>query len=176
MGRIYGFLFLFAVATTVFFSCKKEPAPKEVSFTNITETDSLGNINGTVDTLSWTADSTWTATEQALLYFTSPGDTINDTLLGSVSVAPAYPNPSDGVFSLRVSTSQQCFMKVAIVNTAYEILYYNSRIMWGGPFILQYDVSGFTAFHRPGYYRMYYGFYNSYDSLYFKGHGNLYFK
>ena len=175
MKRATGYLFLFAAGTTVLFSCKQEPV-SQVSFTHITETDANGNLNGAVDSTDWTNDTVWNSTELALLTFADAGDTITDTLPGAVTVAPAYPNPSNGAFSLRITNAQQCVMKMAIVNTNYEILFYDNRIMWGGPFILHYDVSGFTAFRKPGYYRLYYGFFNAFDSLYYKGHGDLYFQ
>lgn len=166
---VYYFSLLFAVCA--FAACRKE-STAGYNFTVITYTDSTGAVNGTVDSTDWGFDSQWTAAEIKLLSFKDTLITI-DTSIGYVKLSAAFPNPCKGKFIIGVDVEKACKMKAVFVNERFEILHYTSRIFTGGPILTAYDFSGNPAFHRSNFYRMYYGYFDSRDSLYYKGHGDL---
>jgi hypothetical protein len=152
-------------------SCKKDNITP-IDFTKYTRTDSSCAIIGEADITDWTADSIWTTSEIALMKF-SDGVVLADSLIGFINVSPPCPNPSDGLFIMRVNTERECKMKVACVNIEMETLYYTSSKFPGGLITTGYDFRQLTAFHKDSYYRLYYAFYNAADSLFYKGHGDI---
>lgn len=152
-------------------SCKKESS-QSYNFTQITETDASANSIGYVDSSDWGYDANWSAAETKLLSFK---DTLksSDTTIGYIHISPAFPNPSAGTFFIGADTEKGCKMKAVFVNEQFQILHYLSRNFTGGPIITVYNLAAITAFRKGHYYRMYYGFYNAMDSLYYKGHGDL---
>jgi hypothetical protein len=165
-------LFLLIIFTVhLFYSCKKE-SHAGYNFTEITATDANGTSTGTTDTTDWGYDTNWSTAETKLLSFK---DTVkaNDTATGYVQLSPVFPNPSTGIILMGVDVEKACKMKAVLVNKQFQILHYLSRPFTGGPILTAYDFTSLTAFRRGNYYRMYYGFYNANDSLYYKGHGDI---
>jgi hypothetical protein len=170
--RLHRFIFLSVITSLLLLcSCKKD-ASFYYDFTQYTSTDATGNLIGQTDSTDWGYDNTWTSAESKLLSFK---DTlvINDTATGYIHLSSAFPNPSGGTFFIGVDTERECKMKAVFVNEQFQILHYLSRKFTGGPILTVHDFSGYTSFHKGKNYRMYYGFYNSKDSLYYKGHGDL---
>ena len=169
MKTLYSFSFLLLI---FFFSSCKKTTITPIDFSKITVADSSCIYIGDVDTTDWTYDATWTAQEISFMNF---ADTISitDSATGYIQLSAPCPNPNGGVFILGMNTERQCKMKLVCVNTAMHILYYTSRKFTGGPIVTAYDFSSLTAFHKNANYRFYYGFYNSKDSLYYKGHGDF---
>ena len=162
-------VFLFVVLC--FSSCKKETVTT-FDFSKITVSDSSCIYISDIDITDWTYDATWTALEQNLLKF-SDTIVVTDSSTGFVQISAACPNPNGGVFIMGVNTQKSCKMHLVCVNTSMQILYYTSRLFTGGPIVTAYDFSSSTAFHKNANYRVYYGFYNASDSLYYKGHGDI---
>lgn len=168
MKALQAFLLLFIVSIA---SCKKEKAVV-YDFSKYTATDINGNIIGTADTTDWTYDATWAAAELKLLTFK---DTIkvSDTTCGYVQLSPAMPNPTAGLFIIGTDTEKECKMKAVFVNEQLNILLYLSKKFTGGPIVTAYDLTVHSAFRKGNFYRMYYGFFNGKDSLFYKGHGDI---
>jgi hypothetical protein len=167
-----GFAFLsFVLLNAVLQSCKKEVV-QVVDFTSITPTDNECRITGTFDTTQWNNSVLNRQTDTVLLVF---GDNIviTDSICGNITISPPCPNPSNGFFIWNVNPSRQCKLKVVCVNTAYDILYYNAYALNGGPITLGFDFRAQTAFRTDSNYRMFYAFYNSRDSVYYSGHGDI---
>jgi hypothetical protein len=154
-----------------FSSCKKD-AVTAVDFSKYTATDSNCLFTGTIDNTDWTNDAEWSATENALMNFSTSIATL-DSITGYVVVSALCPNPGNGVFTLRVNTERECKMKIACVNTEMETLFFTTNKMAPGPNINSFDFTAITAFHKNTDYRMYYAFYTSKDSVYYKGHGDF---
>ena len=169
MQRICVFLFLITALT--FQSCKKEVVTP-LDFSKITVTDSSCIYISLVDTTDWTADINWTAQETGLLNFKRTV-AVGDSIAGFIQVSAACPNPSAGRFALGINTERACVMKLAIVNTEMQVLYFTNHAFTGGPIITAYDLTSLTAFDKDENHRMYYAFYTSKDSLYYKGHGDF---
>jgi len=161
----------FVLAVLLFSSCKKDNTTP-LDFSKITVTDASCIYISDIDTTDWTKDVTWTTQELNLLNFT---DTISvtDSVTGFVQLSAPCPNPNEGLFILGLTTERQCKMKLACVNNQMQLLYYTSRLFTGGPIITSYDFRSVSSFHKNENYRFYYGFYNSKDSLYYKGHGDF---
>ncbi|MCW5907378.1 MAG: hypothetical protein KIS94_05940 [Chitinophagales bacterium] len=161
--------FLFFVIASVA-SCKKEKAVL-YDFSKYTATDISGTIVS-IDSTDWAYDATWTTAELKLLTFK---DTIkvSDSTYGYVQLSPATPNPTSGVFIIGSDTEKECKMKAVFVNEQLNILHYLSKKFTGGPILTAYDLSVHTAFRKGNCYRMYYGFFNAKDSLFYKGHGDI---
>ncbi len=162
----------FIVAFIFFISSCKKDTSTPLDFSKITVTDTSCIYISDVDLTDWTSDAAWTTPETAFLNF---ADTIlaTDSTTGYVQFAAPCPNPNDGLFTLGVNTEKPCKMKLVCVNTEMQVLYYTSLQLTGGPVATVYDFRSNTAFHKNENYRLYYGFYNSKDSLYYKGHGDL---
>lgn len=155
---------------TCIYSCQKGSVT-EYNFTQITFTDSLGN-EAEVDTTDWTYDNSWTGGEIKLVsYIDSLKAT--DSMPGFIKISPAYPNPTKGTIIMNINFERACKMKAVLVNQNFEILFYQSNLVSSGPGIAYYDLRGLTAIDKNNYYRLYYGIFNSKDSLYYKGHGDL---
>ena len=169
MKTFYRFSFFFCLL--LFVSCKKTFVTP-VDFSKITVADSSCIYISDVDTTDWSYDATWTAQETSFLNF---ADTISitDSLTGYIQLSAPCPNPNHGLFILGMNTEHQCKMKLVCVNTDMHILYYTARKFTGGPIVTVYDFRALTSFHPNKNYRLYYAFYNSKDSLYYKGHGDF---
>jgi hypothetical protein len=170
MKRFY-LLLLSSLLAFHFYSCKKQDITP-IDFTRYTATDSTCSILGEADITDWTADSTWAIQETALLTF-NDAIVLVDSVAGFIQISPPCPNPNDGHFTLGINTERECKMKIACVNTEMETLYYSTEKFTGGPTMLTYDFRPLTSFHKEMNYRLYYAFYNSKDSLYYKGHGDF---
>jgi hypothetical protein len=152
-------------------SCKKDyVAPTD--FSTITATSSECAENGAHDTTDWTNDVLNYALDTALLTFYD-GITTTDTLAGKVTILPPCPNPGNGFFIWNVEATRQCKLKLVCINEKYETLYYNAYRLTGEPMEIAFDFRYNTAFKKGGYYRMFYAFYNSRDSIYYAGHGDF---
>lgn len=159
-------------AIVVIGACKKD-AVFAPDFSNITHTDSSGHINGTVDSSDWSYDAGWNGTELNFLAFKDATTAGNDSLVGSIIVSPPISNPNAGLFILGLNPERQVQMKYAFVNSDLRVLHFGTQKLNGGVTFLTYDLTTNTAVRKGEYYRMYYGFYNSKDSLYYKGHGDI---
>lgn len=170
MKKLYSLLFIFCLCFQLI-SCKKDISTAP-DFSKITVVDDNCIYVGDVDTTDWTNDVAWTAQETLFMNF---ADTIvvTDTLTDFVQVSAACSNPNHGLFIVGLSTGKQCKMKLVAVNTDMHVLYYTARKFTGGPIVTAYDFRALTAFHTNANYRLYYAFYNSNDSVYYKGHGDI---
>lgn len=153
-------------------ACRKDSA-NVIDFSEITYTDDTGALMGETDTTDWNFDAAWTTRETALLKFNDTAYNSSDTLTGAVAVSPAFPNPNNGIFIVGVDPERQCKMKYVFVDNEFRVLNYGIRKLNGGPIFHTYDFTALTSFKKGAFYRMYYGFYNSRDSLYYKGHGDI---
>lgn len=165
------FFLLITVTFISFYSCKKE-SHAGYNFTQISATDANGNSNGSTDSTDWGYDANWSSAEIKLLSFKDTLKT-TDTATGYIQLSPLFPNPGNGVFLMGVDVEKACKMKAVFVNEKFQILHYLSRPFTGGFILTAYDFTSLTSFHKGNYYRMYYGFYNATDSLYYKGHGDI---
>ena len=169
--KAFGVSLLSCLIAFHFFSCKKESIAV-LDFTKYTITDGACVATET-DNSDWTTDTAWTTQESALLAFNDDDIVLVDSVIGNVAISPACPNPSDGFFTLTVTTERECKLKMACVNTEMETLYYHARKLSGGLTSIEFDLRSLTSFHKDDYYRLYYAFYNSTDSLYYRGHGDF---
>jgi hypothetical protein len=161
----------FALALMVLQSCHKETVTP-VSFSTIDSTDNECRVTGTVDTTQWCNSVLNRASDTLFLTFAANVG-ITDSVCGRVTMAPSCPNPSNGFFIWNVSCTRQCLLKVVCVSTAFDVLYFNSYVINAEPITLGFDLRAQTAFRNDSSYRMYFGFYNSNDSLYYSGHGDI---
>lgn len=171
MTKHTNFFLLITLTVLLLYSCKKE-SHAGYNFTEITVTDTNGNSTGSTDSTDWGYDSKWSSAEIKLLSFKDTLKT-TDTATGYIRLSPLFPNPGNGVFLMGVDVEKACKMKAVFVNEQFQILHYLSRSFTGGPILTVHDLTINTAFRKGNYYRMYYGFYNSADSLYYKGHGDI---
>ena len=170
MKKFY-FLLLLSVITIYFDSCKKTTVTV-VDFSKYTATNNECEITSK-DSTDWTNDLIWSYADSSLVAF-SDTFVFNDTLTGKISITPACPNPSNGLFICNVTPQRQCKMKLVCINTNYDILYFNTYLLNSEPITLGFDFREATAFHKNVNYRMYYAFYSSLrDSMYYRGHGDF---
>ena len=171
MKKAAAVLLLIAIFAQLLQSCKKE-VTQIVDFSKYTATDNECRIVGVADTTQWINSVLSRAQDTALLIF-ADNIFISDTQAAKISITAPCPNPSNGFFIWNVNPSRQCKLKLVCVNTDGDILYYNSYGLLGGPMTLGFDFRNQTVFRSGTNYRMYYGFFNSLDSLYFSGHGDI---
>ena len=172
--KISSYILLLAVLLN-FVSCKKEIVIP-IDFSTYTATDNSGKIIGNTDTTDWQNDPIWQVKETTLLQFKDNlkfGDSIGGLQTGFIKVTPLFPNPGASVFILGLDPEKACKLKVACVNKEYEILYYRTQLLSGGETWLAFDFRVKSAFAKDNFYRMYYSFSNSNDSVYYKGHGDF---
>lgn len=165
------FIILLVVFVALLSSCKKETSTP-LDFSQITVTDSSCIYISEVDVTDWAFEAGWTTQENDLLNFARTVS-VTDSIAGYVQLSAACPNPSAGKFIVGINTERACVMKVAIVDTDMHVLYFANRVFTGGPILTAYDLTSLSAFHANENYRMYYAFYTSKDSLYYKGHGDF---
>jgi len=161
----------FLFITVAFSSCKKDNSTP-IDFAKITVTDTSCIYISDVDNTDWTQDAVWTIQEKSFMNF-ADSIVVTDSTTGYVQPSAPCANPNEGAFTLSMNAEKQCKMKLVCVNTEMEVLYYSSTKLTGGPISNAYDFRSNTAFHKNENYRLYYGFYNSKDSLYYKGHGDF---
>jgi hypothetical protein len=152
-------------------SCKKDAPPPD--FSQITVTDSTCLLIGDTDNTDWTFDDYWMTGEYQLLKFIDTNAVATDTSIGWVQIHALCPNPNNGIFIWDFATEYPAKMKLAVVNTKFRVLYYEAITLTGGSSAVSYDFRYNHSFHQGENYRIYYGFYNSRDSLYYKGHGDF---
>ena len=166
------FAILSFVAVIAFLqSCKKTPVTI-IDYTKYVATDKECRVTGTVDTTQWANNVLNRQQDTALLIFTD-NIVLSDSICGNITMAPPCPNPSNGFFIWNVNPSRQCKLKVVCISTAQDVLYFNTYGLNGGPISLGFDFRSQTSFRTDSSYRMYFGFYNSRDSLYYSGHGDI---
>lgn len=153
-------------------ACQKDSV-NVIDFSEITPTDETGALIGQADTTDWTYDAAWTSRETALMTFNDTALNSSDSVMGAIAVSPAFPNANDGLFIVGIEPERQCKLKYVFVNSDFNVLNYGIRKLNGGPTFYAFDFRSNTAFDKGANYRMYYGFYNSKDSLYYKGHGDI---
>lgn len=153
-------------------ACQKDSV-NVIDFSEITPTDVNGAPMGAADTTDWTFDAAWTSRETALMTFNDTAFNSSDSVMGAIAVSPAFPNANDGLFIVGMDPERQCKLKYVFVNTDFNVLNYGIRKLNGGATFYTFDFRNNTAFDKGANYRMYYGFYNSKDSLYYKGHGDI---
>ncbi len=163
----------FLFSALFFSACKKDSTSLLYDFSKITVTDASCIYISGVDTTDWTYDDSWTDQETGFLKFSDTSVVVTDTATGYIQVDAICPNPNEGLFVMGVNTQRQCKMKLVCVNNEMQVLYYLTRKFTGGSVTTSYDFRSLTAFHKNENYRLYYGFYNSKDSLYYKGHGDF---
>lgn len=149
-----------------------QPAPVYPDMTQISPTDEQGQAMGAADPTDWTYDATWTDEEHALMMFADTINNVLDTGNNIIQVYPAYPNPSSGLFSFYAACGKESKVKLVLVDSSmHSLRTFAYRTEEGA-------IHKHFGFHLAsdidtGNYRMYYGFYNSSDSLYYKGHGDI---
>jgi len=164
---VFGITALFTLVN----SCKKTTT-QIVDFSSYTMTNDECEIIGAADTTQWNNNVLNRQTDTLQLVF-ADNVNITDSATGTISMSPPCPDSSNGFFIWNVNPSRQCKLKLVVVNTAYDILYYNAYALNGGPMTIGFDFRSMTAFRSGTNYRMFYGFYNSYDSCYYSGHGDI---
>lgn len=169
MKHALGILLLIGIVLNS--GCKKSPE-SPINFSAITVTDTTCLYISDVDITDWGSDAGWATIEYNLISF-KDSVRISDSLTGYVQVSAICANPNDGHFSWQINTERECMMRMALVNNEMQLLHYEVKRMPGGPLTLNYDFRNNTSFHKNENYRIYYGFYNKKDSLYYKGHGDL---
>ncbi len=171
MKQLYSFIISLLLLSCLF-SCKKENNSL-FNFGRITTVDSICQPVGVIDSTDWTYDTTWVAEELNFVHFI---DTVTstDTLTGTIYVAPVCPNPTNGLFYLNVVAQRECQLKCALVNTNRQLVGYLAKRTLPGPSSVGFDVRTVSAARKNRYYRLYYAFYTSRDSLYYKGHGDIF--
>ena len=167
-----GFAILsFALLTILFQSCKKDTV-HIIDYSAYVPTDKGCRVTGALDTTQWNNNVLNRQQDTAFLFFADNFVTA-DSICGTITVSPPCPNPSNGFFIWNVNPTRQCKLKVVFISTAQDVVSYNVYSLNGGPISLGFDFRAQTAFRTDSNYRMYYGFYNSRDSLYFSGHGDI---
>ncbi len=152
-------------------ACKKTTV-QVVDFSKYTQVNNACEITTIADSNQWTNNVLNRNEDTATLYF-NDNVYITDSVAAQVTVSASCPNPSNGLFIWQVNPTRQCKLKVACVNTSGDIVYYNSYGLGGGPITIGFDFRSLSGFKKNNNYRLYYGFYNSHDSLYFSGHGDI---
>jgi hypothetical protein len=167
-----GFAFLSFVSLLAPFQSCKKVTPVVVDFSKYTITNNECQVTQVQDTTQWINDVLTQQQDTTLLTFLD-NISIADSVPGKITISAPCANPSNGFFIWNVNPTRQCKLKVVCANTDGDILYYNSYGLNGGPITLGYDFRALTVFHKNTNYRMYFGFYNGRDSLYFSGHGDI---
>jgi hypothetical protein len=152
-------------------SCKKI-TETPTNFSQITTTGAECRIIGAPDTTQWNNDVLNYALDTALLTF-SDNVVTTDSIGGKINVTPVCPNPRNGFFIWNIEAARQCKLRLVCINQSYQILYYNVYRLNGGPVEIGFDFTANTAFKNDSSYRMFYAFYNSFDSMYYAGHGDF---
>jgi hypothetical protein len=171
MSRVWYICTTLFILFAGFAACKKI-TPQPTNFTQITTTDGECRITGTPDTTQWNNDVLGYKLDTALLTF-GTSVTTADSVTGKTTVSPICPNPGNGFFVWHVDVERECKLKLVCINESYQILYYNVYRLNGGPVEIGFDFRDNTAFKNDSSYRIFYGFYNSFDSLFYAGHGNF---
>ncbi len=161
--------FVTMIACIVLASCKKDKAVTgKINFSGITATDEFGNYIGEVDSSDWTNDGDFPDDIQNRLNFS---DTFNyaNTETGVASV-DAFPNPVHSQFQLLFSSAKPSILKYIIVDES--LTEYGRAIMRLDSKFSAVSVSA-NSFPDNKYFRVYYAFYNSSKTAFYKGHGDL---
>ena len=151
--------------------CKKE-ITQVTDYSTFVATNNECQITGAVDSTQWGNSILTRQQDTALLVF-ADNIYITDTVAGPITISPPCPNASNGFFIWNINPTRQCKLRLVCVNTSSDILYYNAYGLSGAPVTIGFDFRSVSTFHSGSSYRMYYGFYNAKDSLYFAGHGNF---
>lgn len=165
---------LFAiVCLSAFLSCKKDKVIV-YDFTQYTNTSDDGSIIGQIDSTDWQIHEEWNAAEKKLVSF---NDTliVTDTLSGTFEISPGYPNPTQGIVVLGMNPERQSVVRIACVNTEFEIIHYQSARCNGGPTWMGINLTQTTSFKHNEYYRIYYAVLNNTDSIVYNGHGDFFY-
>ncbi|MFN0187292.1 MAG: hypothetical protein ACKVQV_01175 [Bacteroidia bacterium] len=137
----------------------------------ITFTDVNGNYISTIDHSDWKTMDLFSSSISALFSF---NDTINynsaDT--SSITVFPAYPNPTNQLLSLVLNSTQATVMKFVIVDSAQVVRFYGAKALIPGNNALYFDFQDSTLALNSKY-RMFYRFYHSPNNFYKSGHGDI---
>jgi len=171
MKKIVFTVLSFFILLALLQSCKKNSV-RIIDYTHYVATDKECRVTGTIDTTQWVNNVLNRAEDTAWLIYTD-NIVISDSVCATISMSPPCPNPSNGFFVWDVNPSRQCKLKVVCISTAQDILYFNTYGLNGGPITLGFDFRSQTSFRTDSSYRMYFGFYNSRDSLYYSGHGDI---
>ena len=152
-------------------SCKKQTI-RVVDFSSYTTTNEECQVIGLQDTTQWINNVLNRQTDTLQLTF-ADNLVISDSTAAHITMTPPCPDSSNGFFVWNVNPSRECKLKLVFVNTNYDILYYNAYALNGGPMTIGFDFRSISTFKTGTNYRMFYGFYNSHDSCYFSGHGDI---
>jgi hypothetical protein len=168
MTRSSLFLLLFSgwLCTT----CSKS-TPFTIDVSAITATDALGVPNGSADPSDWAFDATWSETETSL-FRTDPVD-MSGTSVATVTLQPAYPNPTTGrQVTLQFTCSAVTFMRIAVVDAQLnKKAFYQFKTDPGlNAFIIPFSEMNYPANKN---YRIYYSFDTPAQPMYLKGHGDI---
>ncbi|MBN1599296.1 MAG: hypothetical protein JW894_13460 [Bacteroidales bacterium] len=162
----------------LFFACNKDNDAVKYDFSDITETNAIGEYIGNVDESDWRTDDNWNSAENGLFglssasvidsqIMTTDKDNVPVNPIAEDQVYPAYPNPSTGIFNIYFSTTAE-EIEIVIVNTSLDIQYKN-EFQTHGSIILSFSFDGYEVNH---YYRIYY-LLKFNDSIVKKGHGDI---
>ena len=171
MKKISFATFAISVLLTLLASCKKETT-QVLDFSSYVATDNECHVTGATDTTEW-ANTILTRKQDTSRLTFADNIVITDTVAGTITISPPCPNPSNGFFIWNIHPERQCKLRLVCINAANDIIYYNAYGLSGGPMTIGFDFRNTSTFHPGTNYRMYYGFYNAKDSLYFAGHGDI---
>ncbi len=160
--------FHYLLLALVFFACKKDKDPeiekpeesKKIYFTGITRTNSSGIIIST-DSTDWKFNDTWVEQEEKLF------STTNETVCTTPHTHNifAYPNPSDGIFSLYVKKDSATHVQIRLVDQDFKVILSRDTVFTGISLI------NVKATAPKDTIRMYYKFIDG--TCVRKGHGDL---
>jgi hypothetical protein len=157
-------------------ACSKDKTPQPSGNNNVvlflpefsgyTATDNVGSLTGVTDTTDWRLDDQWTAAEEELFdnYTTYTVGCPADT---NLSIHPAFPNPTGGLFTLIFTKDSATRVDLRIVDQADNILVTADSIYSNA---IQANVTGLTG--SDSLARVYYLFIKN-DSCAYAGHGDI---
>lgn len=143
----------------------------EGEIVGITYTDVNGNNFSTIDPTDWNIIDWFSPSIGSLFSFP---DTLNysgaDT--STISLYPAFPNPTNQILTLIVNSTQPTVMKVVVVDSLQTVRFRHAFSLIPGSNALQYDFQDSTL-PLNSKYRMYYRFYHAQNNFYKSGHGDI---
>ncbi len=163
MRRIFSLFLL----SSILLGCSKD-SDQLISIKGITQRDEGGNIMGNIDNTDWTNDS---ELPEKVIDFLNFNKTIDYTTAEVASLQIlGYPNPFETTFRLEISCSKQTVCRFVIVDESLKVYLVNEMMLAVGGNSLA--LSG-SSFPKNKNLRIYYAFYDSSETMYYKGHGDI---
>ncbi len=163
MRKVY-YLFLL---TSILFGCSKD-SDEIISIKGITERDNIGNILGNEDITDWSSDTEFPDRIVDFLNFHGALD-YSISEVASLEIY-GYPNPFESNIYFRVSCSKKTVCRFVIVDESLKIYFVHGLLLNVGSSAINLSASYFP---RNKNLRIYYTFYDSSETIYYKGHGDI---